>query len=64
MNNRNASANSTTTSINKDDPNWKSKLNISEKDQPVKTSDVANTSGHDFKDYGLKRELLMGKVFY
>ncbi|CAF0793814.1 unnamed protein product [Adineta ricciae] len=50
----------TTTTINKDDPDWKSKLNIPVKDNRAKTSDVTNTSGHDFEDYCLKRELLMG----
>jgi hypothetical protein len=59
MNNGNAS----TTSINTDDPNWKSKLTIPEKDLRARTSDVTNTSGHDFEDYCLKRELLMG-MFY
>ena len=49
------------TTINKDDTDWKSKLNIPEKDRRAKTSDVTNTSGHDFEDYCLKRELLMGK---
>ena len=47
--------------INNDDPDWKSKLNIPEKDRRAKTSDVTNTNGHDFEDYCLKRELLMGK---
>ncbi|CAF3735704.1 unnamed protein product [Adineta steineri] len=49
-----------TSTINKDDPDWKSKLNIPEKDNRARTSDVTNTSGHDFEDYCLKRELLMG----
>ncbi|CAF4431960.1 unnamed protein product [Rotaria socialis] len=59
INNGNASANAMT-SITKDDPDWKSKLNIPEKDHRARTSDVTNTSGHDFEDYCLKRELLMG----
>ncbi|CAF0778627.1 unnamed protein product [Rotaria sordida] len=59
INNGNASANAII-SINKDDPDWKSKLNIPEKDRRARTSDVTNTSGHDFEDYCLKRELLMG----
>jgi hypothetical protein len=58
MNNGNASS-----TINKDDPDWKSKLNLPEKDNRARTSDVTNTSGHDFEDYCLKRELLMGKYF-
>ncbi len=58
MNNGNASS-----TINKDDPDWKSKLNLPEKDHRARTSDVTNTSGHDFEDYCLKRELLMGKYF-
>jgi ATP-dependent RNA helicase DDX6/DHH1 len=49
-----------TTTINKDDPDWKSKLNIPEQDHRARTSDVTNTSGHAFEDYCLKRELLMG----
>ncbi|CAF3518095.1 unnamed protein product [Rotaria sp. Silwood1] len=52
--------NISTNIINKDDPDWKSKLNIPEKDRRARTSDVTNTSGHDFEDYCLKRELLMG----
>jgi ATP-dependent RNA helicase DDX6/DHH1 len=50
----------TTATINKDDPDWKSKLNLPEKDHRARTSDVTNTSGHAFEDYCLKRELLMG----
>jgi len=46
--------------INQDDPDWKSKLNIPDKDRRARTTDVTNTSGHDFEDYCLKRELLMG----
>ena len=65
MNNGSASASSaaaaTTAAISNDDPNWKSKLNIPEVDRRARTSDVTNTSGHDFEDYCLKRELLMGK---
>ena len=53
-------SNATTTTINQDDPDWKSKLNIPEKDRRARTTDVTNTSGHDFEDYCLKRELLMG----
>ena len=45
-----------------DDSDWKTKLNIPEKDHRARTSDVTNTSGHDFEDYCLKRELLMGKT--
>ena len=55
MNNGNVSS-----TINKDDPDWKSKLNIPEQDRRARTSDVTNTSGHAFEDYCLKRELLMG----
>lgn len=60
INNGSASANAMA-SINKDDLDWKSKLNVPEKDHRAKTTDVTNTSGHDFEDYCLKRELLMGK---
>ena len=52
----------TTSSTDRDDSDWKIKLNIPEKDRRAKTSDVTNTSGHDFEDYCLKRELLMGKT--
>ena len=59
-NNKLNNGNPTTSAINKDDPDWKSKLNLPEKDRRARTSDVTNTSGHDFEDYCLKRELLMG----
>ena len=44
-----------------DDPNWKEKLKLPPKDNRPKTSDVTNTKGHNFEDYCLKRELLMGE---
>jgi hypothetical protein len=44
-----------------DDPNWKEKLKLPMKDNRPKTSDVTNTKGHNFEDYCLKRDLLMGK---
>lgn len=44
-----------------DDPNWKEKLKLPPKDNRPKTSDVTATKGHNFEDYCLKRELLMGK---
>ena len=59
----NGNATTTTTTVNPNDPDWKSKLNLPEIDRRAKTSDVTNTSGHDFEDYCLKRELLMGKSF-
>jgi hypothetical protein len=59
-NEKNKINNGNTTTIDKDDPDWKTKLNIPEKDHRARTSDVTNTSGHDFEDYCLKRELLMG----
>lgn len=62
INNGNASTTNSTTTISIDDPDWKSKLNIPEKDRRARTTDVTNTSGHDFEDYCLKRELLMGKI--
>jgi len=43
-----------------DEAGWKSKLNLPVKDKRVKTSDVTATKGHEFEDYCLKRELLMG----
>jgi ATP-dependent RNA helicase DDX6/DHH1 len=39
---------------------WKAKLNLPPKDKRVKTTDVTATKGHEFEDYCLKRELLMG----
>nr|BAJ93616.1 predicted protein [Hordeum vulgare subsp. vulgare] len=39
---------------------WKNKLNLPPKDKRVKTTDVTATKGHEFEDYCLKRELLMG----
>ena len=45
-----------------DDPNWKEKLKLPPKDNRPKTSDVTATKGHNFEDYCLKRELLMGKI--
>ena len=46
-----------------DDPNWKEKLKLPPKDTRPKTADVTATKGHNFEDYCLKRELLMGKSF-
>jgi hypothetical protein len=51
----------TTATIENNDPDWKSKLNVPDVDHRARTSDVTNTSGHDFEDYCLKRELLMGR---
>jgi len=42
------------------DVGWKDKLHLPEKDMRVKTSDVTDTKGHEFEDYCLRRELLMG----
>jgi ATP-dependent RNA helicase DDX6/DHH1 len=39
---------------------WKSQLNLPEKDRRIQTADVTNTKGNEFEDYCLKRELLMG----
>jgi ATP-dependent RNA helicase DDX6/DHH1 len=43
-----------------DTTGWKSKLTLPPKDKRIKTSDVTATKGHEFEDYCLKRELLMG----
>jgi len=43
-----------------EDPAWKAKLNIPEKDNRIKTADVTSTKGNEFEDYCLRRELLMG----
>jgi len=53
-------ANSANTDIKLDDAGWKSKLNLPVKDKRIKTADVTATKGHEFEDYCLKRELLMG----
>eukprot|EP00164_Ancoracysta_twista_P001831 GFYU01002407.1.p1 GENE.GFYU01002407.1~~GFYU01002407.1.p1 ORF type:complete len:413 (+),score=111.39 GFYU01002407.1:111-1349(+) len=39
---------------------WKSQLNLPQKDTRLKTEDVTATKGNEFEDYFLKRELLMG----
>ncbi|KIY97689.1 ATP-dependent RNA helicase DDX6/DHH1 [Monoraphidium neglectum] len=39
---------------------WKQSLKIPEKDLRIRTADVTATKGHEFEDYFLKRELLMG----
>ena len=57
--NTNASTSNTKSSL-LDDPNWKEKLKLPPKDNRPKTSDVTATKGHNFEDYCLKRELLMG----
>lgn len=49
-----------TTDVKQDESGWKTKLNIPTKDKRVKTTDVTATKGHEFEDYCLKRELLMG----
>lgn len=46
--------------LRQDDGGWKTKLSLPPKDKRVKTSDVTATKGHEFEDYCLKRELLMG----
>ena len=52
--------NSVTPGVKQDETGWKNKLNIPPKDKRVKTTDVTATKGHEFEDYCLKRELLMG----
>jgi len=49
-----------TTDVKQDEAGWKSKLSLPAKDNRVKTTDVTATKGHEFEDYCLKRELLMG----
>eukprot|EP00698_Gefionella_okellyi_P005586 TRINITY_DN15085_c0_g1_i1.p1 TRINITY_DN15085_c0_g1~~TRINITY_DN15085_c0_g1_i1.p1 ORF type:complete len:405 (+),score=82.41 TRINITY_DN15085_c0_g1_i1:77-1291(+) len=39
---------------------WKSQLQLPQKDLRAKTEDVTATKGNDFEDYFLKKELLMG----
>jgi len=55
-----ATNNSTTDVKPQDEAGWKAKLNLPAKDKRVKTTDVTATKGHEFEDYCLKRELLMG----
>jgi ATP-dependent RNA helicase DDX6/DHH1 len=52
--------NNATTDVKQDEAGWKSKLALPPKDKRVKTTDVTATKGHEFEDYCLKRELLMG----
>eukprot|EP01123_Difflugia_compressa_P001956 TRINITY_DN1250_c0_g1_i1.p1 TRINITY_DN1250_c0_g1~~TRINITY_DN1250_c0_g1_i1.p1 ORF type:complete len:431 (-),score=48.54 TRINITY_DN1250_c0_g1_i1:340-1593(-) len=42
------------------DEEWKKNLRLPAPDLRPKTEDVTKTKGHEFKDYFLKRELLMG----
>jgi len=42
------------------DQSWKDNLNLPPRDTRPKTEDVTRTKGHNFTDYLLKRELLMG----
>lgn len=58
--NHNAAASNAKGAAQNDDPSWKSKLKIPEKDMRMKTSDVTSTKGNEFEDYCLRRELLMG----
>lgn len=39
---------------------WRTKLQIPDRDQRPQTEDVTNTKGTDFEEFLLKRELLMG----
>jgi len=52
--------NNATTDVKQEEAGWKSKLALPPKDKRVKTTDVTATKGHEFEDYCLKRELLMG----
>jgi hypothetical protein len=62
--NTSASTSNTSTKSIVDDTNWKDKLKLPPKDNRPRTSDVTNTKGHNFEDYCLKRELLMGKIIF
>jgi ATP-dependent RNA helicase DDX6/DHH1 len=46
--------------VHTDGADWKQELKRPPADTRVKTADVTATKGHDFEDYFLKRELLMG----
>ena len=39
---------------------WRENLSVPPRDTRVQTLDVTATKGHEFEDYYLKRELLMG----
>jgi ATP-dependent RNA helicase DDX6/DHH1 len=41
---------------------WRKKIKAPPKDTRVKTEDVTKTKGHEFEDYDLKEELMMGIV--
>lgn len=43
-----------------EEKDWKDTLKLPAKDTRVQTADVTATKGHEFEDYYLKRELLMG----
>lgn len=43
-----------------DNEEWMSVVKAPPKDTRIKTEDVTKTKGHEFKDYFLRRELLMG----
>lgn len=47
-------------SESENDNDWKSRLNLPERDRRIKTSDVTTTKGNEFEDFCLSRELLMG----
>lgn len=57
--NTNTSSSSALTVAGEED-DWRSKCVRPEKDTRVQTLDVTATKGHEFEDYYLKRELLMG----
>ena len=42
--------------------NWRKKVKAPPKDNRVKTEDVTKTKGHEFEDYDLNDELMMGIV--
>jgi len=41
---------------------WRKKIKAPPKDNRFKTEDVTKTKGHEFEDYDLKEELMMGIV--
>jgi ATP-dependent RNA helicase DDX6/DHH1 len=52
--------NTSTNVVTEDDDDWRARCVQPEKDTRVQTLDVTATKGHEFEDYYLKRELLMG----
>lgn len=55
-----AANNSSNASDSTEGEDWKANLRAPKKDERARTTDVTNTSGTEFEDFGLKRDLLKG----